>query len=244
MDGLNDFYLTLPSWSSMKTFPNNKPGDYFTKLPKQVLLHGEWKAGMTNTYIPKNWYNVNIEDNTIFVKSYETGENTYIDIAPGYYGTIELLITEINRHISKYQASLTFDIVKQKIHITLNDLNIEIWFSEGISEILGLNEHKVITRLKYRDYPINIQGRFEHVIVYCDIVQDQMVGELKIPMIGYYCSKDTSYGDSLYSNVETQYIDVKNKNFEVIHVWMTDSRGRRIPFLQGKSIIQLHFIRK
>ena len=244
MDNMREFYITLPSWKSKYIFPINNPGDFYVKLPKQVNVHGDWKVGMTNTYIPRNWYNVNNGDNNIFIKSYETGEDIHVDILPGYYSSIDILISEINRYISEYKASLAFDSMKNKIFVTMNDPKIEIWFSSGICEILGIDDFRVITRSRYGDHPINLQGKFEYITVNCDIVEDQIMGDLKVPMIGYFSSKDTSYGDSLYSNVETQYITLKNKKFEVIHVWMCDTRGERIPFLQGKTIIQLHFIRK
>ena len=50
------FYLTLPSNSSIKYFPNNKAQHFTTQLPQEIDLNGEWEIGLaeiqfTNTYI-------------------------------------------------------------------------------------------------------------------------------------------------------------------------------------------------
>lgn len=40
------FYLTLLSNSSMEYFPENKTTIFSTKLPKPIILEGEWSVGV------------------------------------------------------------------------------------------------------------------------------------------------------------------------------------------------------
>ena len=41
-----DFYITLPSESSKKLFPENNPSEYTVRLPRWVHLKGNWEIGL------------------------------------------------------------------------------------------------------------------------------------------------------------------------------------------------------
>ena len=49
------FYITLPSESSKKLFPENNPSEYTVRLPRWVHLNGHWKIGLHSiAYTPWN----------------------------------------------------------------------------------------------------------------------------------------------------------------------------------------------
>ena len=49
------FYITLPSESSKKLFPDNNPSEYTVRLPRWVHLKGEWETGLHSiAYTPWN----------------------------------------------------------------------------------------------------------------------------------------------------------------------------------------------
>lgn len=55
----SDFYITLPSNSSMEHFPENTQSCFRTKLSAPLVLVGnDWEVGLTEIFIPKTWYNV------------------------------------------------------------------------------------------------------------------------------------------------------------------------------------------
>ena len=54
----DDFYLVLPSNSSMSMYPNNTLAQYVTNLPRRISLSGEWECGLTEIHYPHDWYNV------------------------------------------------------------------------------------------------------------------------------------------------------------------------------------------
>ena len=56
---MSHFYLTLPSNSSSKYFPNNTLTHFVTKLHNDVSLSGEWEVALVDIMYPQNWYNVN-----------------------------------------------------------------------------------------------------------------------------------------------------------------------------------------
>ena len=55
---MSDFYLVLPSNSSMGIHPNNTLAQYITNLPRRISLRGDWECGLTEIHYPHDWYNV------------------------------------------------------------------------------------------------------------------------------------------------------------------------------------------
>ena len=47
----SEFYVTLPSNSSMEYFPDNKTSNFVTKLSRTLQLDGEWEVGLAETYV-------------------------------------------------------------------------------------------------------------------------------------------------------------------------------------------------
>lgn len=46
------FYITLPSNSSMQFFPDNRTCCYITQLPRAIELLGEWEVGLAEIHYP------------------------------------------------------------------------------------------------------------------------------------------------------------------------------------------------
>ena len=55
---MSQFYLTLPSNSSMDYYPDNTVARYTTKLTNTVELEGEWEVGLTEISFPSEVENV------------------------------------------------------------------------------------------------------------------------------------------------------------------------------------------
>ena len=61
----SEFYVTLPSNSSMQYFPDNKTSNFVTKLPRVLWLDGEWEGGLAEIYYPHTWYNIREGENSV-----------------------------------------------------------------------------------------------------------------------------------------------------------------------------------
>ena len=65
----SEFYVTLPSNSSMQYFPDNKTSNFVTKLSKTLQLDGEWEVGLAeidyNYLYNYNWYNIREGKNSV-----------------------------------------------------------------------------------------------------------------------------------------------------------------------------------
>ena len=55
---MSDFYLTLPSNSSMDYYPNNHAGQYYTKLPQELELTGDYEVALCEVMIDNSYLNV------------------------------------------------------------------------------------------------------------------------------------------------------------------------------------------
>jgi hypothetical protein len=61
------FYLTLPSNSSMKYFPQNTVANFRVKLADRIVLPGQWEVALTGLHYPaahmehgQNWRAANV----------------------------------------------------------------------------------------------------------------------------------------------------------------------------------------
>ena len=91
-----DFYLVLPSNSSMSIYPNNTLAQYVTNLPRRISLSGEWECGLTEIHYPHDWYNVRGVRLTV-----EHDGNMYTDayLTDGYYRSAETLVRVLNNGV-------------------------------------------------------------------------------------------------------------------------------------------------
>ena len=88
----SDFYLVLPSNSSMDIHPNNTLAQYITNLPRRISLYGEWECGLTEIHYPHDWYNV--RNARMVVEHEESVHNVYLD--DGYYDSPETFVEALN----------------------------------------------------------------------------------------------------------------------------------------------------
>ena len=54
----SEFYITLPSNSSMQYFPDNKTLNFVMKLSRTLKIDGEWEVGLAEIDHPHTWYNI------------------------------------------------------------------------------------------------------------------------------------------------------------------------------------------
>lgn len=64
---VDNFFVTLPSNSSIQYFPSNTQSSFRTKLSSPLVLNGEWEVALTELCMPRNWYNINLENSNYSV---------------------------------------------------------------------------------------------------------------------------------------------------------------------------------
>ena len=109
---MSHFYLTLPSNSSSKYFPNNTLTHFVTKLHNDVSLSGDWEVALVDIMYPQNWYNVigqyidvslnrtiDIEPEITPQEGLSPSYEHRVEIPSGYYGSMAELIKVLNTSI-------------------------------------------------------------------------------------------------------------------------------------------------
>ena len=72
MASSTQFYITLPSNSSLSLYPDNTLSSYTTRLVEQINLTGNWEVAMTEIHFPFTWYNITDKNNSF---TYSEGGN-------------------------------------------------------------------------------------------------------------------------------------------------------------------------
>ena len=164
----DQFYIVLPSNSSMQYFPENTTSHFVTKLPKEVQLHGDWTVALTEIQIPLTFLHLtnDVLERTVVVEMATTTQNfktdEFVDITglefqseeecfvnPGVYRNIDSLVEEIN-NLESVKSHLRLRIERGgfvKISRTCNSNQCtarlhKLELSEKIWKILGVVDNK------------------------------------------------------------------------------------------------------
>ena len=94
------------------------------------------------------------------------------------------------------------------------------------------------------DNVCDLQRGFYSLYVYCDILEDVVVGDVKAPLLRTVNinGKEDKMVSRIYQTV--QYASVQRRLFDTIEIDIRDDTGRPVPFQRGKVIVTLHFRRK
>ena len=111
---MSHFYLTLPSNSSEKYYPDNTLTHFITKLHNDVALTGEWEVALAEIMYPRNWYNINDQYMRIACNNcmkilpqpnpdskVQPSYDIHVGIPSGYYYSVPDLVEAIRASITK-----------------------------------------------------------------------------------------------------------------------------------------------
>ncbi|GFR01983.1 uncharacterized protein TNCT_510961 [Trichonephila clavata] len=81
MDEVNDFYVTLPSNSSLSFSPKNTQAAFRTKLARPNILSGTWEVSLSEIFVPRTWFNIGNHNNKYSITYEETKivEKDYVE---------------------------------------------------------------------------------------------------------------------------------------------------------------------
>ena len=94
----DDFYLTLPSNSSLTDYPNNSSNNFTVRLPAPIRLNGEWKVALASISVPdpKNSLPDWLTDSLPL--AYMTWYNADTNHLSKHYLEASFLLSDINEH--------------------------------------------------------------------------------------------------------------------------------------------------
>lgn len=242
------FYVTLPSDSSMKFFPNNKTSSYITRLPAPIELKGEWEVGLVEFTYPHTWYNVNVNNNFL---GFDIGDGIELGlrISPGFYKTIQEILNAIDLDLHKNKISFKYHPITRRVSVRVKK-NCRVILHNGLAELLGFEPMQIINdtpnseKVVEGSFIADPRMHYRILMLYTDIIESQIVGDVLAPLLKIVNVRGSD-GEIISKQYERpQYLPVSRKNIDTIEINIRTHMGELTPFERGRSYVKLHFRQK
>ena len=213
---------------------------------------GEWEIGLHSiAYTRRNI--IHHLDGTILY-GYPEHDGTTTLATTGkmqkHYSSVGEYVSNINAlleesHVNKSEIEFTIN-TDGKVTITLRDgyrvrLKREQAIVLGFMNFEDSAETYYVKYTRTGSYKANLH-RETNILVYCNIVQPQIVGDVLLPLVGIvpYQKTSESYDETFYAVENIYYIPVQTKSFQNVKVHLRSSTEEFIPFEHGRATITLH----
>ena len=267
---MNDqFYIVLPSNSSMQYYSNNTTTKYVTQLPQPVHLNGVWQVALTEIQIPMSFQHISPQKDEIVILEYHNHESndvlltdivfdvkSYSSHLPcGVYRDIESLVTEIN-NLECIKDHLQFEIdvggymhIYRKCESQCCDIH-RPQFSPKVLKILGLNgkePFKFTAGSQATGHrSVNLASGWPSIMMmYTDILQLIITGDVHsrlLRFVPFNAGQKFSYGTSQVRGFSPpMYLQILCNTFGTIEIDIRDEHGDSISFDSGTLTVVLHF---
>lgn len=269
----DQFYITLPSNSSMKYFNDNRTTRFTTQLPRRIELVGEWEAALVEIQYPQSFETITRQHGVVRLHKHHsktpaenfsdipavlgTGEGeisseAYV-IEPGVYTDAREIARALNaveglkRHV-KF-GRVDGDEARMTVtRICTCDTGHYLSFSPRLYRCLGFDKMTDNIRDKLEaDHPVDTTAVIPtHMFVYGDIVEPRMVGDVYAPLLRIIQTVGKNFrrgGTEIRILSSAHYVPLLLTNFHTIEIDIRDSQGKSIPFTGGTLTVTLHFKR-
>jgi hypothetical protein len=252
---MNQFYVVLPSDSSMTSFPNNTVAHYKTKLPRRICDDGDYEVAITELIYPMNMYNLmHKEPMIIDVRAKHHRDDFRWEFKPGYFTDVEALVTYLNKELSEYyREAYAFDKLTEPLFEYSHDEDLISFSVAGVYNPDAANEKRVTHEAhqaglnqafrNFLNYPVVLQN-YQLMYIYCDIVSPYTVGDVQTPLLRVVGlnGKPNEVKSVAFHN--PYYLPVARRDFDEIEINLNTELGAPMPFRGGKSVVILHFKRR
>jgi hypothetical protein len=153
----------------------------------------------------------------------------------------------MNEKSQRYQYEFVFDEASNRFHLHIKGDEYAIKLSKSLLAILGFdfspNEEVVFERKQiYKAKHVAFLNRgIDHLYVYSNIVDSSYVGNTKVPLLLICPFKRELYGNIHQEFLNPTYKPIIRKSIYQIDIHIYDDAGEKVPFLYGKTVLNLHF---
>jgi hypothetical protein len=267
---MDNFYVHLQSDSSQKHFPNNTITNFKTWLHSPINLEADqYEVALVDLSYYENHKIVRKNDllykYTILLGADEAHPENVVQVA---YEEYEVRATadiqsydreSLTKQLSNTIINFVLFLEYVRLHVkrTGNFKLVTIEFTEQIAAMLGFPQkltRPVNTEIQ-SDFKVDLSISGSRVFVYCDIIENQSVGDTSAPLLRNFIrehhgkatsSKGTSlyiqYIDKTFTN--PQYKALSKGSIQFITVYLLNEHAQPPAFDQGALSATLHFRRK
>jgi hypothetical protein len=243
---MSHFYLTLPSDSSSRYYPENTTACFKTKLSERIELDGEFEVGLAQLIYPHSWFNfVNIDRE--FTAYFLDDDGTRHDhvFSSGQYRDENKLVEHFNEKVKLQSIVFSWNQWKRRMKLSVLKDGGEFFMSEALKAFLGFDRAGPYREGTFYSTPgFDLKSRSRLMYVYCDIASYTCVGDEKVPLLRV-CDTEGEYGQMIRTIfTHPHYIPISRTSFETLEININTELGRPMPFEFGKAVVTLHFRRK
>lgn len=239
------------------------------QLPQKVRLEGDWEVALSEIMYPHSWFNINKGDALVRIKYIDTAETEITcELFPNKYSTPEQLIQALNftidstlaehnwqgavtpQDITNYKVSFTFQKELRRVVVKVAEPRMieEFHMSPLLSYMLGFEESIMFLKPSgeikswvMAEYPVDLKGGFYALYVYCDLVENQVVGNSLVPLLRTV-TIEGQHEEVVCKIYNTpHYLPLARKEFDSIEISINDDQNRPVKFQFGKVIVKLAF---
>lgn len=262
-----EFYVVLPSNSSMSYYPDNLTTRYTTQLPQRVNLHGSWAVALVEIQIPMTILHIPPEGDQNFFhitsnavpggKAATDFDETRASVPPGVYRSIDALLETINElscvagHL-KFHCQRNGVVAVTRICRDCHHVEHAFHFSTVLNKILGFTHSSSMVVKEGVIYagqrPASLtNGIPDMFFVYTDISESYITGDVHTPLlrvVPFAATDNYNYGSvKIKSFSPPRYVPLLRTSFQTITIDIRDEFGEPIPFEYGTLTVTLQFKR-
>lgn len=193
-----------------------------------------------------------------------------LTLVEGYYENVFELIkmmTNAMGNISQHREYSYFENIKMdynkttyphKFTVSVETPKLErMEISPDLSKLLGFSEPFIFTKeedpigtlKEYHGFsfhnadkpPLVFSSCFDTMYIYCNLVEDQLVGNVMAPLLRIIDIRGYHYGDIVCKTYETpHYVPVLLKHGSIIEINIKNDMNEFYKFKAGKVIVKLH----
>jgi hypothetical protein len=244
---MSQFYLTLPSDSSSKYYPENTTACFKTKLNTRIELDGEYEVGLAQFIYPHSWFNFNNANGNFsvtFVRDADDLETVTV-FSSGTFNNENTMVRVLSDWVELSFIAFTWNQWTRKIQLVITKDNGVFYLSTALADLLGFDVTRGYGMGSFTaDRTFDMHRNLRMLYLYSDIVSYSFVGDTRAPLLRV-CDVQGSYGQMIQTTfTHPYYVPLAHSSFESIEININNELGMPIPFEFGKSVVTLHFRRK
>lgn len=245
------FYLTLPSNSSMKHFPDNNASHFHTKLPRSFHLNSDYEVGLAEIMFPNSYLNISEGECTLDFRTEADTALQHAVVEGGLYNSPVVLINTLNSMVRKKLGEkakgikFRYNIPSKRALVVMSTVGAIVGLSEPLRNILNMEKqfYRGVRNVASKG-AMDLNREHEAVYVYCDVVEERAVGDAMVPLLRTIptVGRQDPVIHQIYE--KPHFVRLSKHSFETVEILLTRDTGKELSFCQGKCVVTLEFRRR
>jgi len=243
----------------MKCHPDNTAAKFTTELSAAIELSGDWEVALTEITYPRKSFTVVDGSTSIEISETYYAEENITDgwectvrLKEGRYETVEEVVNALNGEADgyfsvAYNGSKIIFFADGESEPTRSGQRQNFRLSPAMQRLLGFKKNRFTLELGDKlagVMPPDFTEGLTSMYVYCDVIDPVVVGDCRVQLLRtlpFSHKPNVDVFNHVFSN--PLYTPLQKKHFGTLEVNIMTDTGQPVPFVDGKSIVVLHFRR-